>query len=64
MYFGRWFHFYMDINNLRLYAGIIAKCCKESAHCELTEDVGRQVKQPSKLNERSNPSCEVKVPVQ
>ena len=25
----------MDINNDRLYAGMIAKCCKVSAHYEI-----------------------------
>ena len=73
MYSSRWIHFYMDINNDRSYADMIAKCCKVSAHCEIDERC-REVwwKNPSNLIERSDltpwnksktwsrSSCEVK----
>ena len=51
MYFGRWFHFYMDINNHRFYVGIIAKCCKVSAHCEANKRC-RKIGEAAKKVER------------
>ena len=53
MYSGRLFDFYMDIN-LRLYAGIIAKRCRECTP-GIAKVAERQMRCPRKLNERSNP---------
>ena len=53
----------MDIN-LRLYAAIIAKRCRECTP-GIDKVVERQMRYPSKLNERSNPVREeAKVPAQ